>query len=69
MLSLTRVYTLPLALFSSANVGQVFPERPEIVPMVRVRRRDGKEERQALNLMMEVVIRQAAPSVFALTTA
>jgi hypothetical protein len=59
------VYTLPLALFSSANIGQVFPERPEIMPMVRVRRHDKKEERQALNLMTEVVTQRVAPGVFA----
>jgi hypothetical protein len=59
------VYTLPLALFSSANIGQVFPERPEIMPMVRVRRRDAQEDRQALHLMTEGVTRRVAHTVFA----
>jgi len=42
------VYTLPLALLSSAKIGQVFPEQPMLMPMVRVRHRDGKEDRRAL---------------------
>jgi hypothetical protein len=36
------VYTLPLALLSSEDIGQIFPEQPVLMPMVRVRRRDGE---------------------------
>jgi hypothetical protein len=60
------VYTLPLALLSSANIGQVFPEQPVLMPMVRVRHRAGqKENRSALALMEEVVTRRVARTVFA----
>jgi hypothetical protein len=59
------VYALPLALLSSANIGQVFPEQPMLIPMVRVRHHDGQEERRALRVMEEVVIRRVARSVCA----
>jgi hypothetical protein len=59
------VYTLPLALFSSAPIGQVFPDRAVLMPMVRVRRRDGQKDRRALALMTEVVTRRVALAVFA----
>lgn len=59
------VYALPLALLSSANIGQVFPEQPMLMPMVRVRHRDSKEDRRALALMEEVVARRVARSVCA----
>jgi hypothetical protein len=59
------VYTLPLALLNSANIGQVFPEQPVIMPMVHVRHRDGKEDRHPLALMTEVVTRRVARTVFA----
>lgn len=60
------VYTLPLALLISENIGQIFPEQPVIMPMVRVRRRDSeKEDRQALAAMTEVVTRRVSRTVFA----
>lgn len=60
------VYTLPLALLYSENIGQVFPEQPILMPMVRVRHRDRqRENKQALALMQEVVTRRVAPTVFA----
>lgn len=59
------VYALPLALLSSANIGQVFPEQPMLMPMVRVRHRDGQEDRRALRMMEEVVTRRVARAVCA----
>ena len=59
------VYALPLALLSSVNIGQVFPEQPMLMPMVCVRHRDGKENRRALALMEEVVARRVARTVCA----
>jgi len=59
------VYALPLSLLSSDNIGQVFPEKPMLLPMVHVRHRDGKEDRRALALMEQVVTRRIARIVCA----
>jgi energy-coupling factor transporter ATP-binding protein EcfA2 len=59
------VYTLPLALLTSEKVGEVFPVRPVIMPMVHVRHQDGKEDRHALGLMAEVIKRRVSPDLFA----
>jgi hypothetical protein len=59
------VYALPLSLLSSDNIGQVFPEKPMLLPMVHVRHRDGKEDRRALVLMEQVVTRRVARIVCA----
>lgn len=59
------VYTLPFALLNSANVGEVFPERPLLMPMVRVRNRDGKEDRRVLSLMAKVITQRVSPDIFA----
>jgi len=59
------VYVLPLALLSSENIGQVFPEQPMLMPMVRVLHRDGKENRRALRKMEEVVTARVARTVCA----
>lgn len=59
------VYALPLALLSSVNIGQIFSEQPMLMPMVRVRHRDGQEDRRALALMEEVVARRVARTVCA----
>jgi len=59
------VYALPLALLSIANIGQIFPEQPMLMPMVRVRHRNGKEDRRALALMEAVVAHRVALTVCA----
>jgi energy-coupling factor transporter ATP-binding protein EcfA2 len=59
------IYTLPLALLTSANVGMVFPERPILLPMVRVHHRNGREDARALRLLSELISRRVAPEVFA----
>lgn len=59
------VYALPLALLSSVNIGQIFSEQPMLMPMVRVRHRDGKKDQRALALMEEVVARRVARTVCA----
>ncbi len=59
------VYTLPLALLASEKIGEVFPERPVLMPMVHVRHRNGKEDKNALNMMAEVIKRRVSPDLFA----
>ena len=60
------IYTLPLALLISANIGQVFSEQPILMPMVRIRHRDGETEgKRALRAMSGVVTQRVAPSLFA----
>lgn len=60
------VYTLPLALLSSANIGQIFPEQPILMPMVRTRHRDGTtEDKRALRAMSDVVTRRVVRALFA----
>jgi hypothetical protein len=59
------VYALPLPLLTSEKIGEVFPTRPFIMPMMHVRHRDGKEDKHALNTMAEVVKRRVSPELFA----
>ncbi|MBI4658001.1 MAG: AAA family ATPase [Verrucomicrobia bacterium] len=59
------VYSLPLALLASANVGQVFPEQPVIMPMVRVRHRDGRPDAHGIRALVEVIGRRVDSKLFA----
>jgi hypothetical protein len=59
------IYTLPFALLTSEKVGEVFPTRPLLMPMVHVRHRNGREDRRALDAMSEVIKRRVSPALFA----
>ena len=59
------IYTIPLALLHSEKVGEVFPARPILMPMIHVRHRDGKEDNNALDLMAKVIERRVSPDLFA----
>ncbi|MBI3757832.1 MAG: hypothetical protein HY267_07645 [Deltaproteobacteria bacterium] len=59
------IYSLPLSLLTSEKIGEVFPSRPFIMPMLHVRHREGKEDRHALNLMAEVIRKRVSPTLFA----
>lgn len=58
------VYTLPLALLTKEKIGEVFPERPNVMPMIHVRHADGTEDGQALLAMAEIVKQRILPELF-----
>lgn len=59
------VYTLPFALLTSEKVGEVFPTRPLLMPMVHIRHRNDRKDRRALDAMSEVIKRRVSPALFA----
>lgn len=58
------VYSLPLALLASANIGQVFPEQPFLMPMVHVRHRAGRTDDEGVRALSQVVAQRVNPKLF-----
>jgi hypothetical protein len=52
------VYTMPIALLTEANIGQIFPSRIAVLPMVKVRRQNGEPDPEAVQAMCEMVHRR-----------
>ena len=62
------VYTMPLGLKFSDEYGRLvqrYPEEPKVLPMVRVRNRDGSDHEPGLALMRQMVLVRAFPQLSA----
>ncbi len=60
------VYTMPLALKFSDDYGRLvqrYPEEPKVLPMVRVRNKDGSDHEPGLALMRQMVLARAFPQL------
>jgi len=59
------VYTIPISLLSDENVGQVFPDSPLVIPMVKVKTPTGRKWPQGVGMMSEIIRRRVdVPRVF-----
>jgi len=52
------VYTIPVALLNQENVANAWGSQPELLPMVKVRDRDGNDCAEALDVMVDAVARR-----------
>ena len=52
------IYTMPVSLLSEENVGQIFPDTPFVIPVVKVRTRTGQRYAAGVRALCQVVERR-----------
>lgn len=58
------LYTLPLTLIRQVSVGSVFPEYPDIMPMIHVINEDGSTDTKGIKVMCEVLNKRVKAGLF-----